>query len=38
MAATVELSASMLDEAEPARVELTAPPRPMAFDAQGRLR
>jgi hypothetical protein len=38
LAAYVEFSANLLDEAGAAHVEVTGPPRPMAFDAQGRLR
>ncbi len=37
MASYVELSASMRDEAESAKVEVTGQPQRMAFDAQGRL-
>jgi hypothetical protein len=37
-AAQVEFSPVLLDEAARARVEVTSPPRPMRFDAAGRLR
>jgi hypothetical protein len=38
LAAYVDFSANLLPEAERAQVEVTGPPRPMSFDAQGRLR
>jgi hypothetical protein len=37
LAAYVEFSANLLDEAAAAHVEVTGPPRPMTFDAQGRI-
>jgi hypothetical protein len=38
LASYVEFSANLLPEADAAHVEITGPPRPMAFDTQGRLR
>ena len=38
LASYVDFSANVLPDAERAHVEVTGPPRPMTFDAQGRLR
>jgi hypothetical protein len=37
-AAHIQFSPSLLGDVEAARVEVTGPPKPMQFDAAGRLR